>query len=317
MKLNFAVRDAGNATIGTATVAFDWKGKGWVVTEDKAGAWKRVASRKIGKFEFKDWGVIWMFDQKRNIAIVHNSPRNQTDMSILGGTARLYEPVDETLKDAHALWNLELGAGGKWRIMNFQPLPFDRNAYIARLQQLFPAPYDVTNDSSNYSILTSKLSKDDKVVKATANYTTCGSLPGFMSRQVALSKGLKGKKQEEWMNKYSLDGTNRVRDIGLAHGCWVENGSGKRPKPGDIYALLNYGVTDKKAGGISHVGVFEKEVGTQWTTFDLGQGGGFEGKKNTREYKASTMELTGEINQGGGFRTVAGWVDLEGYFKVG
>lgn len=58
MKLNFAVRDGGNATIRNATVAFDWKGKGWVVMEDKAGAWKRVASRKIGRFEFKDWDVI-------------------------------------------------------------------------------------------------------------------------------------------------------------------------------------------------------------------------------------------------------------------
>ena len=64
MKLNFAVRDGGNPTIGTATVALHWKGKGpGSVTEDKAGAWKRVASRKIGKFEFKDWGVIWMFDR--------------------------------------------------------------------------------------------------------------------------------------------------------------------------------------------------------------------------------------------------------------
>ena len=317
MKLNFAVRDGGNAAIGTATVAFDWKGKGWVVTDDKNGAWKRVASRKIGKFEFKDWGVIWMFDQARNIAIVHNSPRSQMDMSAIGGTARLYEPVDETLKDAHALWNLDLGVGGKWRMMTFQALPFDRTAYMARLQQLFPAPYDIANDSSNYSILTSKLSKDDKVVKATANYTTCGSLPGFVSRQVALSKGLKDQRHKDWMNRYSLDGTNRVRDIGLAYNCWVENASGKRPKPGDVYALLNYGVTDKKTGGISHVGVFEKETGTQWTTFDLGQAGGFDGKKNTREYKAATLELTGEINQGGGFRTVAGWVDLEKYFKVG
>ena len=317
MKLNFEVRDFFNTPVGTAVVAFDWKGKGWAVTEDKTGAWKRVASRKIGKFEFKDWGVIWMWDQTKNIAIIHNSPRSAFDMNWTNGTARLYDPADSALKDAHALWNLEIGAASRWRIINTQALPFDRTAYMNRLSSLFPAPYDVSKDSSNYALLTNTLKKDNKVVLATPGYTTCGSLPGFVSRQVALSKGLKGKQHETWMNKYSLEGTNRVRDIGVAHNCWVEAATDKKPKPGDVYALLNYGVTDRKSGGISHVGVFEKEVGNQWTTLDLGQAGGFDGKRNTREYKSGSTELTGEINQGGGMRTVAGWVDLEKYFKVG
>ena len=51
------------------------------------------------------------------------------------------------------------------------------------------------------------------------------------------------------MTKYSLDGTNRVRDIGLATAAGSNHGSGKKPKPGDIYALLNHGVTDKKTAG--------------------------------------------------------------------
>ena len=317
MKLKFEVRDKVNRPIGTTVIGFDWKGRGWAVTEDKANAWKRVASRKIGRFEFKDWGVLWMFDQMRNIAIVHDSPRSSTDMNRTKSTARLFDPVDATLKDAHALWELEMGSASRWRVINTQALPFERTAYMNRLSSLFPAPYDVSKDSSNYALLTNSLKKDDKTVLATPGYTTCGSLPGFISRQVALSKGLKGPQRDAWMTKYSLEGTNRVRDIGLAYGCWVEAASDKKPKPGDIYALLNYGLTDRKGGGISHVGVFEKETGNQWTTLDLGQAGGFDGKRNTREYKAGTTELTGEANQGGGMRTVAGWVDLEKYFKVG
>jgi hypothetical protein len=317
MKLKFEVRDQVNRPIGTTVIGFDWKGRGWAVAEDKSGAWNRVSSRKIGRFEFKEWGVMWMFDNVRKFAIVHDSPQGAMDMNRTKSTARLFDPVDPSLKDAHALWELEMAAASRWRVINTQALPFDRSAYINRLNSLFPAPYDVSKDSSNYALLTNTLKKDNKVVLATPNYTTCGSLPGFISRQVALSKGLKGTQYEAWMNKYSLEGTNRVRDIGLAYNCWVEAASDKKPKQGDIYALLNSGLTDRRTSGISHVGVFEKETGNQWTTFDLGQAGGFDGKKNTREYKAATTQLTGEANQGGGMRTVAGWVDLERYFKLG
>ena len=315
MKLNFEVRDTMNRAIGNTTVAFDWKGRGWAVTDDKMGAWKRVASRKIGRFEFKDWGVIWMFDQMKNIAIVHDSPRSAFDMNWTRGTARLYQPLDGSLKDAHAIWNLDMGGISRWRVINTMKLPFDRSAYINRLNSMFPAPYDLS-ENSNYFFLTHGVNKDT-VKKDHPGYTSCGSLPGFVSAQVALSKGHLNDAQKKWVEKYGLEGTNRVRDQGRAHGCWVEAATDKKPKPGDVYALLNYGVTDKLGGGISHVGVFEKEVGTQWTTFDLGQGGGFDGKKNTREYRPGPCELTGEINQGGGFRVVAGWVDLEKYFKIG
>lgn len=315
MKLNFEVRDTMNRSIGKTTVAFDWGGKGWAVTDDKLGAWKRVATRKIGKFVYHPWGVIHMMDQARTVAIVHDSPRSAFDMNWVRGTARLFQPLDATLKDAHALWNLDMGGVSRWRVINTMKLPFDRTAYMNRISSLFPAPYDLS-ENSNYTFLTKGVNKD-KVKTEHPGYTSCGSLPGFVAQQVALSKGHMGDAQKKWVEKYGLEGTKRVRDQGRAFNCWVEAASDKRPKPGDVYALLDYGATDKKAGGISHVGVFEKESGNQWTTLDLGQGGGFDGKRNTREYRPGPCELTGEINQGGGFRVVAGWVDLEKYFKVG
>jgi len=286
----------------------------WSVNEDKTGAWKRVASARLGKFEIKDWGVMWMWDKSRNIAILYDTPKTGMDMSAAAGQARLYDPINESFKDSIISWKLDPGAGGKAAMVMHSPLPFSRNAYIQRLNMLFPAPYL----SLNNDLLTDSLRKNDsKVVAAQGHYTTCGSLAGFMSKQVALSKGLKGDAFDRWVTANSLNGTNRVRDLGNRLGCWVEAAPNKRPKPGDIYALLNHGKTDKKLDGISHVGVFEREIGSNWSTFDLGQAGGFDGAKNTRDFKPATSELWGESNQGGGYRTIAGWVDLERYFTTG
>lgn len=311
MFINFDIKDNKNNPIGTAAVSLDWKAHMWSVTSEKNGAWKRVAGVRSGKFEVKEWGVLWMWDKARNIVIVREAPKGPNDTNTLSGSARMYDPIDAGLKDAIASWTLDPGPAGKVSMVLHKPLPLERNAFIQRLSMLFPAPYLTLNND----LLTNKLRKEDPaVVKSPGKYTTCGSLPGFISQQVALSKGLKGQKYVDWVKKNSLNGTNRVRDLGKALGCWIESDPKKKPKPGDIYALLDRGTTDKSNSGISHVGVFEKEVGNSWVTFDLGQAGGFDGSKNTREYKPATCELYGETNQGGGFRTVAGWVDLEKYF---
>lgn len=312
MLIKFEVDKNSNQTTWPA-LTLDWSSKKWKVADDKTGSWKRVTEAKTGKFEYKDWGVLWLFDGTRNIVIVHNPPSRAMDYDTMTGTARLYD-VEPSMKDTILRWALDVGTDSKYFAIVKSPLPFSRAAYIERLRWLMPAPYM----SLNNDLLTDKLRKDDPKVKAApGKYTSCGSLPGFVSKQVASSKGLKGTAFNNWMTKYSLNGTNKVRDLGTAHGCWVEASADKQPKPGDIYALLNHGATNKKSDGISHVGVFDSVVGNKWKTLDLGQHGGFDGDIVFREYKAATTELYGETNQGGGFRVLAGWVDLERYFSVG
>ena len=312
MIIKFGVDDNSDKVMWPA-LTLNWASKSWQLTDDKANVWNRVTTAKTGKFEYKDWGVLWLFDGTKNIVIVHNPPSRAMDYDTMTGTARLFD-VEPEMKDTILRWALDIGTDSKFFAIAKSPLPFTRVAYIERLRWLMPAPYL----SSNNDLLTDRLRKDDPKVKAAAGkYTSCGSLPGFVSKQVAASKGLKGKAFENWMNKNSLNGTNRVRDLGMALGCWQEASSDKKPKPGDIYALLNHGATNKKTDGISHVGVFDSVQGTKWKTLDLGQHGGFDGDINLREYKAATTELYGETNQGGGFRVLAGWVDLEKYFMVG
>jgi hypothetical protein len=260
----------------------------------------------------KEWGVMWMLAKTKNIAIVYDSPTNAVDFKTLKGSARVYEPDHSEFQDAIIKWTLDPGSSGKVQMIMHNPAPLSRNAYVQRINMLFPAPYM----SLNNDLLTNKLRKTDPaVLKSPGKYTSCGSLPGFVSQQVALSKGLKKQAYTDWMKKNSLNGTNRVRDLGKQLGCWIESKPGLLPKSGDVYVLLDRGKTDKANDGISHVGVVESPSANSWTTMDLGQSGGFDGLKNTREYKSGTCELYGESNQGGGYRTVGGWVDLEGYFK--
>jgi hypothetical protein len=313
MLIKFGVDDSSTPMTWPA-LTLNWAAKTWQLSDDKKDAWKQVTAAKKGRFEYKDWGVLWLFDSNnKNIVIVHNSPSRAMDYDTMTGTARLYD-VEPNMKDTILRWALDVGADSKFFAIARSPLPFTRVSYIERLRWLMPAPYG----SSNNDLLTDKLRKDDpKVTGAAGKYTSCGSLPGFVSKQVAASKRLKGTAFDNWMTKYSLNGTNRVRDLGMALGCWVESSSDKKPKPGDIYALLNHGASNKKTDGISHVGVFDSVQGTKWKTLDLGQHGGFDGDINLREYKPTTTELYGESNQGGGFRVLAGWVDLEKYFNVG
>ena len=313
MIIKFDVVDNKNQAIGKSALTLNWGAKTWQLTEDKAGAWKRITAARTGKFEYKDWGVMWIFDGPKNVAIVNNPPSRAMDYDTMTGTARLFD-VEGEMKNSILKWTLDLGTDSKFFAIMKSPLPFSRTAYIERLRWLMPAPYM----SSNNDLLTDKLRRDDpKVTRTAGKYTSCGSLPGFVSKQVAASKGLKGQAFNNWMNKFSLNGTNKVRDLGVSLGCWVEASSDRKPKPGDVYALLNHGATNKKTDGISHVGVFDSEHGKNWKTLDLGQHGGFDGDINLREYKAATTELYGESNQGGGFRVLAGWVDLERYFSLG
>ena len=67
MFLKFEVFDSNQKAVGNTSVSFDWKAHMWAVNEDKAGAWKRIAAVRSGKFEVKDWGVMWMWDKARNI----------------------------------------------------------------------------------------------------------------------------------------------------------------------------------------------------------------------------------------------------------
>ena len=319
MIIKFDVVDNKNQAIGKTTLTLNWGSHQWQLTEDKAGSWQRVTTVKSGLFEYKDWGVMWLWDDAKgkgnNIDIIHDAPSRAMDFDTLGSTARLFAPADPSMKDVHLKWTLDLsGKESNYFAIVGSPLPFSRGAYVQRINWMLPAPYA----SVNYNLVTDNLDRNDKRVTSTpGKYTTCGSLPGFVSKQVAFSKRLKGKAFENWMKKYSLNGTNQVRDIGNKYGCWVESASNIKPKPGDVYVLLDHGATDKKKSGISHVGVFDSEVGNKWKTLDFGQHGGFDGDFNFREYKPGTTELYGESNQGGGYRVLAGWVDLERYFGLG
>lgn len=172
-----------------------------------------------------------------------------------------------------------------------------RRTYVldVLLPQVLPSSYG----QQKFTKLTFGLTKDNPNV--TPGYTTCGSLPMYIARM---------------LKDNVLGGTNGLRTGGIKKNAWVVADGVKRPRPGDLYALLNKGENDKMNGGIAHVGVIIDAAGDQWKTADAGQGDGWAADYVTRQYDEATGMLSGEILNAGGARpprVLAGWIDLDVY----
>jgi hypothetical protein len=63
---------------------------------------------RSGKFEVKDNGVLWIWDDwsgsRRNILIIRDAPTIEDDSSKTSGTVRIYDPPDRSYKDLEFPW---------------------------------------------------------------------------------------------------------------------------------------------------------------------------------------------------------------------
>lgn len=321
MFIKFDLIDNQGAHKGSIRLQLDWQQKTWSLVDDPSLVWHGIWKETTGKFDFKDWGVLWIWDnlKEKNLFIVRDAPKDESDISAPASSGAIFDPIEAAFKDGRINWSIDFTRSNLAAPQAKPAAPTTsafREHLLKRLNELLPAPYM----SKNYDRLTGSLRRTDPGVTGAAGvYTSCGSMPGFVTSEMgSFFKGLKGKALQDYMNTYSLNGTNIVRIKGVRYKCWRENDLVERPIPGDIYALLNKGDKDKKNSGISHVGVIQEINGDVWKTMDLGQGTGFDGKKDVeRPYKPDVGELYGETNQGGGYRVLAGWVNVDDYLKLG
>jgi hypothetical protein len=167
------------------------------------------------------------------------------------------------------------------------------------IDELLPGVVPSSYGDQRFTALTFGLRKDSPGV--TPGYTTCGSLPMYIARKL-------GDKV--------ITGTFGVRTAGVTKGAWVEAGGDARPKPGDLYALLVAGSTDRAGGGIAHVGVIVDASTDEWRTADAGQGDGWSAAYVTRQFDPAAGTLSGEIVGTTGprpARVLAGWIDVDAY----
>lgn len=163
------------------------------------------------------------------------------------------------------------------------------------LPDVLPSKYG----EAKFTKLTFGLTKDNPNV--TPGYTTCGSLPMYIARM---------------LNDKVISGTNGLRTAGQSKNAWIIADGSARPRPGDLYALLNQGVTDVIDGGIAHVGVIVDASEDIWKTADAGQGDGWAADYVSRAYGAQAVTLSGEVVKTTGARpprTLAGWIDIDLY----
>lgn len=342
MLISLNIFDASFRQRGQARIRIVWGANRWMIDEDRDRVWQMMGFSQAGTIERNEWGVAWLhdFDEKssrRAVTAMWNAPRGETDHRNVRGLARICDPSDKSFANGKLSWSVDnpygLITGPHWPTINAFELSTRRRFVLAELDKVLDHKYMdsnyekcapglrkntpavveqevwATDSSGKYIPLTTGYAAMTDAEKTAAyasavaagnvqksrKYTTCGSLPGYVATLLR--------------DTTRLGGTNGIVSKAKEHGAWVEATGKNRPRPGDIYALL-----DSKNTGVSHVGVILDATGNVWTTADMGQGGGWDGKKNVkRKYNCETVRLAGEILQGPGDRKLAGWLDLDRY----
>jgi len=170
---------------------------------------------------------------------------------------------------------------------------------------------------------TSEIERDKNQAKPGPHTTTCGSLPGYVAKQLGVPASL-------MRDGIASCGLNAVRTAALKQNAWRQNSAflqmlaasagqpGPRPLPGDIYALCE---TRDPNSILVHIGIVVvpglSPIDINWWTADAGQGKwpDQECRLVQRNYELATCMMTGESTTGQirNKRMLAGWVDIDLY----
>ena len=288
-----------------AEIELDFVSQGWSLKSGKE-QWRDVVTADHGPFEQKPWGVMWLLDNAsavtRTPLILWSAPTSEGDTVHVSGDGRVYQPAFAGVRDSIVKWQFL-----RHSMSAAQPAGDDtpvRRRVVQLCQEAFP-------QTSGYIYFTSQHSGPG---------TNCGAFPGLiMGRYPVVPAYKRGafKVKTKTDLLYLTSPTTQWKELAEAVDAqmnppkkvWVPFNGSNRPKPGDIYSLLQHEDRSK----FQHVGIFVKEEGDTWITADGGTGeNGYQGGWNHRKFKSSG-EIQGEK---GNLAWVAGWVDLDNLHAV-
>ena len=325
MFLTLALTDPRRVAQGTVRLQLDWGRRVWKVAPGQK-AWVRVGYSNEGAFEWKNNGVIWIWDKpsgkaKTTPLIIWDAPLSPLDILHKAGDGRLYDPKDPAMKEGHFHWTIEAANAGKAAAgpsaLRDKAMGII-NANLPAFPELDEPPNCVESKAKT---------------KTDSGGTGCGGFPGWLIGMLGPDQFPKDKVKLTWtekvvdktknpptetsVTKSSLNGvtdpTIGWEDLakaiekrrGKPGSLWIlydAKEPNRRPKPGDIYTLK------QPNGWFRHVGVMVDSTGNVWKTADGGQGQGFAVGFRARTFVPSTGELTGEDKK---TAYLKGWVDLE------
>lgn len=324
MFLNLAVVDKRNQNRGSVRLELDFQAQAWSIPAAQQQAWAGVgfSNPPKGSFELKDWGVMWLWDQRpgeHNTLIIWKPPVAEDDSSHPKGQARIYDPKDASFKDAVIDWSVEAApkptlSPVRQRVKDIiRGIPFN---YFPPAKENFPnpPPNAKTYPKPDYA-------KETKV-------TNCGEFPGWIAKHMGganLPADTFMKFHDKW-GDYALTApmigwdawAKKLENARKAPGSiWVPYSKGLKPQPGDIYILLK---ADKV--NFAHVGIIFECDRNPWTTADCGQGDGFGGCYQRRTFDEATGSLTLLLPgpppkyklPDAGLRYLKGWVNIDNLF---
>jgi hypothetical protein len=291
--------------LGKISFVIDWKNMKWGIHKDKQNIWPRISPSARGKIRQIDGRHLHLFDEMNKLRIIfQDGPASELDIFNPTGSARISSSIDSALTDTVMPWSIDFAAAAAESRSKGNKMNALRKRLLDHLGTVLPCSFG----DKNYNTITGSLPK-----QADPNYTTCGSLPGYVAAKLWEYKY--GRKADNnTLVRIGLNGTNIIRIRGKKFGVWIPADLIERPSPGDIYGLLDCHKTDRDVDILGHVGVIEDASGDIWKTHDLGQGDGYSGVKSMpREYNPTTGELYGAIRRCK-WRVLAGWVDIDLFY---
>jgi len=307
MILNFVASDQ-----QVTAISLDWAAKTWSVGNDAGGVWNRISYSRQGAFELTGApSAIWLWDrspggERKNILIIRDSPTSEVDTAHPSGLARAFAPKDVALKDSVGKWTLAPSAAQADTLS-----PIRRRVLEVIVPRTIPCLFPTAwaeqkrEADKNKQKIAAPPSNTPQGKYVVNNYnphgksggTNCYTLPAFVAQEL--------KRPFRW------PATTGLPKEGKRYNAWVlaSDVPGRRPQPGDLYALCTGELTDMN---ITHVGVIIDAGGTEWTTADMGQPpDGWSGKYNKRPYDPVGNTLAGEVHDGKAPRPIYGWVDVD------
>ena len=307
MILNFVASDQ-----QVTAISLDWAAKTWSVGNDAGAVWNRISYSRQGAFELTGApSAIWLWDrspggERKNILIIRDSPTSEVDTAHPSGLARAFAPKDVALKDSVGKWTLAPAAAQADTLS-----PIRRRVLEVIVPRTIPCLFPTAwaeqkrEADKNKQKIAAPPSNTPQGKYVVNNYnphgksggTNCYTLPAFVAQEL--------KRPFRW------PATTGLPKEGKRYNAWVlaSDVPGRRPQPGDLYALCTGELTDMN---ITHVGVIIDAGGTEWTTADMGQPpDGWSGKYNKRPYDPVGNTLAGEVHDGKAPRPIYGWVDVD------
>ena len=316
--MDIKVSLSGRGAYVKAQIFLDFRNRNWAVRQ-QAG-WSLTGLPMQGRLS-KLRSDLHLFDPNsdvfRNYFVLKNGPGSELEASPRTGQGYIEAPTNRRFANSTVNWSQH---------SDLSPIRNQILSIIRGAGFQFSPNYKPDFPSGEPSDKVKAAAKQVGIKSGTGKVSNCGEFPGWIIKQLGerVPKGLFtyvgtggwGKVNAAsptigW--NFVAKGAERRRRL-PAGSIWVPfEQNGPKPKPGDIYIIAN----ESSRRRFAHCGIVINANSNPWITADCGQGGGYAGCYQRRNWDGAAGTLTLHVEKehswqpDAGTRWISGWVNVD------